>query len=86
MVDLLSEINGSNCSETVSLRQSPPKLITRNSTIVLTGILNKLECGNLNHDNDFDRCLVECLDFVPLKLRGNLQRSFSLRTSTFLIH
>ena len=61
MVDLISEINGSNCSETGSLLQSPLKLITQNSRIVLTGVHNKLECGNLQCYPPYHWHLRQCL-------------------------
>ena len=50
MVDLNDERNGSNGSETGRLSSIPLKVITQNLRSVLSGVVNKPECRNLNHN------------------------------------
>ena len=49
MVDLNDERNGSNGSETRRPTSIPLRLITQNLRSVLTGVLNRSECRDLNH-------------------------------------
>ena len=55
--------------------QSPNELIAQNLRSILSGVLNKLECGNVDSNIDFARYRVEWLCSMLLRLGGNLEES-----------
>ena len=61
MVDLKDERNGSNGSETGTSRLTsvPLNVITQKLRSVLSGVVNKPECRNLNQHNDVDGYRLE---------------------------
>ena len=55
--------------------QSPLELITQNVRSILADVLNKLECGDVDHSIDFARYRVEWLCSVLLRLGGSLEEN-----------
>ena len=54
--------------------QSPLELITQNVRSILA-VVNKLECGNVDHSIDFARYRVEWLCSVLVKLGESLEEN-----------
>ena len=55
--------------------QSPLELITQNVRSILADVLNKLECGDVDHNIDFARYRVEWLCSVLVRLGGSLEEN-----------
>ena len=55
--------------------QSPLELITQNVRSILANVLNKLECGDVDHSIDFARYRVEWLCSVLVRLGGSLEEN-----------
>ena len=55
--------------------QSPLELITQNVRSMLADVLNKLECGDVDHSIDFARYRVEWLCSVLVRLGGSLEEN-----------
>ena len=59
--------------------QSPLELITQNVRSILADVLNKLKCGDVDHNIDFARYRVEWLCSVLVRLGGSLEENLPPR-------
>ena len=59
--------------------QSPLELITQNVRSILADVLNKLECGDVDHSIDFARYRVEWLCSVLVRLGGSLEENLAYK-------
>ena len=58
--------------------QSPLELITKNVRSILADVLNKLECGDVDHSIDFARNRAEWLCSVLVRLGGSIEENLLL--------